>query len=67
VSRRGRTPPPGAHFRVTIADLVGDRATVVLDATEAGFHAAVGDDDGDHLLVQHGIGGDPTYWSTWPN
>lgn len=29
------------------------------NATWAGFHAAVGEYDGDRLLVEHGIGGDP--------
>jgi hypothetical protein len=28
---------------------------VVTDATGAGFHAAVGDPDGDHPPVEHGI------------
>ncbi len=54
-----RTPPPEVRYRVTVAELVGDTATVVMDATGAGFHAAVGDLDGDRLLVEHGIGGDP--------
>jgi hypothetical protein len=44
---------------VLVAERVGDTATVVMDATGAGFHAAVGDLDGDRLLVEHGIGGDP--------
>jgi hypothetical protein len=47
------------RYRVLVAELVGDTATVVMDATGAGFHAAGGDLDGDRLLVEHGIGGDP--------
>jgi hypothetical protein len=46
------------RYRVTVAELVGEHATVVMDATEAGLHAAVGKYDGDRLLVEHGIGGD---------
>jgi len=47
------------RYRVTVAELAGDTATVVMDATGAGFHAAVGEYDGDRLLVEHGVGGDP--------
>jgi hypothetical protein len=47
------------RYRVTVAELVGEHATVVMDATGAGFHAAVGEYDGDRLLVEHGVGGDP--------
>ncbi len=54
-----RTPPPQVRYHVTVAELVGDTATVVMDATGAGFHAAVGEYDGDRLLVEHGVGGDP--------
>jgi hypothetical protein len=43
------------RYRVTVAELVGEHATVVMDATGAGFHAAVGDLDGDHPPVEHGI------------
>ena len=49
-----RTGRPQVRYRVTVAELVGEHATVVMDATEAGLHAAV-----DRLLVEHGIGGDP--------
>ncbi len=54
-----RPPTPRVRYRVTVAELVGDSATVVMDATGAGFHAAVGDLQGDRLLAEHGIGGDP--------
>lgn len=54
-----RTGRPQVRYRVTVAELVGEHATVVMDATEAGLHAAVGEYDGDRLLVEHGIGGDP--------
>ena len=54
-----RTRPPQVRYRVTVAELAGDTATVVMDATGDGFHAAVGDLDGDRLLAEHGIGGDP--------
>lgn len=30
-----------------------------MDATGAGFHAAVGDLQGDRLLAEHDVGGDP--------
>jgi hypothetical protein len=59
VSPTRRTPRSQVRYRVTVAELVGDTATVVMEATGAGFHAAVGDLDGDRLLVEHGIGGDP--------
>ncbi len=45
--------------RVTVAELVDDTATVVMDATGAGFHAAVGDLDHTRLRAEHGIGGPP--------
>jgi hypothetical protein len=47
------------RYRVTVAELVGDTATVVMEATGAGFHAAAGDLEGDRLLAEHGVGGDP--------
>ncbi len=47
------------RYRVTVAEVIGDTATVVMDATGAGFHAAVGDLDNDRLLAEHGIGGPP--------
>jgi hypothetical protein len=59
VSPTRRTPPPEVRYHIIVAELVGGHATVVMDATGAGFHAAVGDYDGDHLLVEHGVGGDP--------
>ena len=54
-----RTPRPQVRYRVTVAEVIDGVATVVMDATGAGFHAAVGDYDGDRLLVEHGVGGDP--------
>jgi hypothetical protein len=59
VSPTRRTRSPQVRYRVTVAELVGDTATVVMEATGAGFHAAVGDLDGDRLLAEHGVGGDP--------
>jgi hypothetical protein len=59
VSPTRRTRSPQVRYRVTVAELVGDSATVVMEATGAGFHAAVGDLDGDRLLAEHGAGGDP--------
>lgn len=53
------TRSPQVRYRVTVAELVGDTATVVMEATGAGFHAAVGDLQGDCLLAEHGVGGDP--------
>jgi hypothetical protein len=46
-------------YRVTVAELVDGAATVVMDGHRAGFHAAVGDLEGDRLLAEHGVGGDP--------
>jgi hypothetical protein len=54
-----RTRSPQVRYRVTVAELVGDTATVVMEATGAGFHAAIGDLEGDRLLAEHGVGGDP--------
>jgi hypothetical protein len=59
VSPTRRTRSPQVRYRVTVAELVGDTATVVMEATGAGFHAAVGDLQGDRLLAEHGVGGDP--------
>ena len=67
MSRTRRTPPAEVRYRVTVAEIIGGVATVVMDATGAGFHAAVGHYDDDRLLVEHGIGGDPTCWSIWPS
>ena len=53
-----RTRPP-ARYRVTVTELVDDTATVVMDATGAGFHAAVGDLEQARLRAEHGIGGPP--------
>jgi hypothetical protein len=46
--------------RVTLAEVIDDTATVVMDATGAGFHAAVGDLDDGRLHAEHSIGGHPT-------
>jgi hypothetical protein len=58
VSAARRAPRQQVRYRVTVAELVGDTATVVMEATGAGFHAAVGDLEGDRLLAEHGVGGD---------
>jgi hypothetical protein len=55
VSPTRHTPRPRVRYRVTVAELIDGAATVIMDATGAGFHAAVGDLDGDHLPVEHGI------------
>jgi hypothetical protein len=47
------------RYRVSVAELVGEHATVVMDVNGAGFHTAVGELDGERLLVEHGGGGDP--------
>jgi transposase len=52
-----RTPQPTVRYRVMVAELVGDTATVVMDATGAGFHAAVGELADGCLLAQRGVGG----------
>lgn len=54
-----RTARPQVRYRVTVAELVDGAATVVMDATGAGFHAAVGDLADGRLLAEHGIGGPP--------
>ena len=54
-----RTRSPQVRYRVTVAELVGEHATVVMEATGAGFHAAVGDLEGDRLLAEHVVGGGP--------
>jgi hypothetical protein len=59
MSSARRAPRQVVRYRVTVAEIIGDSATVVMDATGDGFHAAVGDLDGDRLLAEHGIGGDP--------
>jgi hypothetical protein len=59
VSPTRRTRSPQVRYRVTVAEVVDNTATVVMDATGAGFHAAVGDLQGDRLLAEHGVGGDP--------
>ena len=53
-----RTRPP-ARYRVTVTELVDDTATVVMDATGAGFHAAVGDLEQARLRAENGIDGPP--------
>jgi hypothetical protein len=52
-------PQPKVRYRVTVTELVDDTATVVMDATGAGFHAAVGDLERARLRAEHGIGGPP--------
>lgn len=54
-----RRTRPLARYRVTVTELVDDTAIVVMDATGAGFHAAVGDLEHAHLRAEHGIGGPP--------
>jgi hypothetical protein len=54
-----RRTRPLARYRVTVTELVDDTATVVMDATGAGFHAAVGDLEHARLRAEHGIGGPP--------
>lgn len=55
-ARRARPP---VRYRVTVAELVDGTATVVMDATGAGFHAAVGDLEHGRLRGEHGTGGPP--------
>ena len=52
-----RTTQPQVRYRVTVTEVIDGAATVVMDATGAGFHAAVGDFEDDRLLAEHGIGG----------
>ena len=59
MSPAGRASQPQVRYRVTVAEVVDGAATVVMDATGAGFHAAIGDLEGDRLLAEHGVGGDP--------
>ncbi len=54
-----RAAQPQVRYRVTVAEVIGDTATVVMDATGAGFHAAVGDLADGRLRAEHGIGGPP--------
>jgi hypothetical protein len=58
VSATRRARPP-VRYRVTVTELVDDTTTVVMDATGAGFHAAVGDLDHARLRAEHGTGGPP--------
>jgi len=55
----GRRTRARVRYRVTVTELVDGTATVVMDATGGGFHAAVGDLDHDRLRGEHGAGGDP--------
>ena len=60
MSRTRRTPrQQQVRYRVTVAEVIDGVATVVMDATGAGFHAAVGDLQHARLRAEHGIGGDP--------
>ena len=54
-----RAPRPQVRYRVTVAEIIDNTATVVMDATGAGFHAAVGDLADGRLRAEHGIGGPP--------
>jgi hypothetical protein len=45
------------RYRVMVAELAGDTATLMMDAIGAGFHAAVGELADGRLLAQHGVGG----------
>lgn len=54
-----RRTRPQVRYRVTVTELVDDTATVVMDATGTGFHAAVGDLQHARLHAGHGIGGPP--------
>jgi hypothetical protein len=54
-----RRTQPRVRYRVTVTELVGDTAIVVMDTTGAGFHAAVGDLEHARLRAEHGIGGPP--------
>jgi hypothetical protein len=56
-ARRAR---PRVRYRVTVTEQLADTATVIMDATGTGFHAAVGDLDHARLRAEHGIGG-PTH------
>ena len=47
------------RYRVVVTELVDDQPRVVMDATGAGFHAAVADLRRDRLIGEHGAGGDP--------
>jgi Transposase IS66 family len=58
VSPTRHTPRPKVRYRVMVAELVGDTATVVMETTGAGFHAAVGEPADGRLLAQHGVGGE---------
>jgi hypothetical protein len=55
--RQDSAPRPKVRYRVTVAEIIGDTATVVMDATGAGFHAAVEKLEDGRLLAEHGIGG----------
>ncbi len=54
-----RAPRPPVRYRVTVAEVIDGAATVVMDATGAGFHAAVGELADGRLPAEHGIGGPP--------
>jgi hypothetical protein len=51
------TRRPRVRYRVVVTELTDGHPTVVMDATGAGFHAAIGDIDHDRLHAEHGIGG----------
>ena len=59
MSPAGRASQPQVRSRVTVAEVVDSAATVVMDATGAGFHAAVGELADGRLLAEHGVGGEP--------
>lgn len=60
----GAREPDPAHPRspvrchVMVAELVGDTATVVMEATGAGFHAAVGELADGRLFARDGVAAD---------
>jgi hypothetical protein len=47
------------RYRMLVAELVGETATVVMDAIGGRVPRRRGRLDGDRLLVEHGLGGDP--------
>jgi hypothetical protein len=59
VSPARRASRPQVRYRVTVAEVVDGAATMVMDATGAGFHAAVGDLADGRLRAEHGVGGPP--------
>ena len=50
---------PHARYRVVVTELIDGQPWVVMDATGAGFHAAVANLRRDRLVGEHGAAGDP--------